>query len=123
MSTLRFQALKETLNRGSLTVVETERRSVLFGENVFNQTTMLQSLTKDAYASVIDAVEHGSKIDRKIADQIAAAMKDWSLSKGVTHYTHWFQPLTGATAEKHGSISTTRTRCFFFSSWRNPEYF
>ncbi len=107
MSTLRFEALKETLHRGSVIVKETERRSVLFGENVFDQKTMLQSLTNDAYNSVMDAIESGAKIDRKIADQIASAMKDWSLSKGVTHYTHWFQPLTGATAEKHDAFFET----------------
>ncbi|WP_062060046.1 glutamine synthetase III [Aquimarina longa] len=107
MSTLRFQALKETLNRNTVVVTETERRSALFGENVFNQRTMLQCLTKDAYTSVIDAIENGSKIDRTIADQIASAMKDWSLSKGATHYTHWFQPLTGATAEKHDAFFET----------------
>ncbi len=107
MSTLRFQALKETLNRDYVMVNESERRSVLFGENVFNQTAMLQCLTKDAYNSVMNAVEHGSKIDRSIADQIASAMKDWALSKGVTHYTHWFQPLTGATAEKHDAFFET----------------
>lgn len=107
MSTLRFQALKETLHRKPVIVTETERRSVLFGNNVFNQTTMLQYLTKDAYSSVMDAIEHGSKIDRKIADQISSAMKEWALSKGVTHYTHWFQPLTGATAEKHDAFFET----------------
>jgi len=107
MSTLRFQALKEALSRNSMVVTETERRSVLFGKNVFNQTTMLQYLTKDAYTSVMDAIDHGAKIDRRIADQIASAMKDWSLSKGVTHYTHWFQPLTGATAEKHDAFFET----------------
>ncbi|WP_299216389.1 glutamine synthetase III [uncultured Aquimarina sp.] len=107
MSTLRFQALKETLNRSSVIVTETERRSVLFGENVFNQATMLQYLTKDAYNSVMDAIDHGTKIDRRIADQIASSMKDWSLAKGVTHYTHWFQPLTGATAEKHDAFFET----------------
>ncbi|SHJ21328.1 glutamine synthetase III [Aquimarina spongiae] len=104
MSTLRFQALKESMLHRSLKVTENERRSVLFGENVFNQTTMLQSLTKDAYNSVMDAIENGSKIDRRIADQIASSMKDWALAKGVTHYTHWFQPLTGATAEKHDAF-------------------
>lgn len=107
MSTLRFQALKETLHRKPVIVTETERRSVLFGKNVFNQTTMLQYLTKDAYSSVMDAIDHGSKIDRKIADQISSAMKEWALSKGVTHYTHWFQPLTGATAEKHDAFFET----------------
>jgi glutamine synthetase len=68
---------------------------------------MRQSLTKDAYKSVMDAIEHGSKISRGVADQIASAMKDWALSKNVTHYTHWFQPLTGATAEKHDAFFET----------------
>ncbi|WP_025741760.1 glutamine synthetase III family protein [Aquimarina pacifica] len=107
MPTLRFQALKETLRRNSIVIKETERRSALFGENVFNQTTMLQYLTKDAYDSVIDAIDNGSKISRSIADQIASSMKEWALSKGVTHYTHWFQPLTGATAEKHDAFFET----------------
>jgi len=107
MSTLRFHAIKETLNRKPVKVKEKIRRSSLFGENVFNDATMRQSLTKDAYKSVNDAIDKGSKIDRGIADQIASAMKDWALSKGVTHYTHWFQPLTGATAEKHDAFFET----------------
>jgi len=107
MSTLRFHAIKETLNRKPLKIEEKERRSAIFGANVFNEATMRQSLTKDAYNSVMDAIENGSKIDRAIADQIASAMKDWALSKGVTHYTHWFQPLTGATAEKHDAFFET----------------
>jgi len=107
MSTLRFHAVKETLNRKPVKIEENERRSSIFGTNVFNEATMRQSLTKDAYKSVIDAIENGSKIDRGIADQIATAMKDWALSKGVTHYTHWFQPLTGATAEKHDAFFET----------------
>jgi glutamine synthetase len=107
MSTLRFHAVKETLNRKPLKVKENQKRSAIFGANVFNQATMRQSLTKDAYKSVNDAIEHGAKINRGIADQIASAMKDWALSKGVTHYTHWFQPLTGATAEKHDAFFET----------------
>ncbi|AXT19314.1 glutamine synthetase type III [Flavobacteriaceae bacterium AU392] len=107
MSALRFHALKETFNRKPVVVEENERRSAIFGSNVFNEATMRQSLTKDAYKSVMDAIENGSKIDRGIADQIAAAMKDWALTKGVTHYTHWFQPLTGATAEKHDAFFET----------------
>jgi glutamine synthetase len=107
MSTLRFSALKETLHRKPVFIEEKGRRSELFGENVFNTQTMRQYMTKDAYQSVIDAVEFGSKIDRKIADQIAVSMKDWALSKGATHYTHWFQPLTGATAEKHDAFFET----------------
>ena len=107
MSTLRFHALKKTLGRKPLKVKETERRSAIFGSHVFNEATMRQSLTKDAYKSVNDAIDKGSKISRGIADQIASAMKDWALSKGVTHYTHWFQPLTGATAEKHDAFFET----------------
>ena len=107
MSTLRFNAIKETLNRKPIIIKELERRSSIFGANVFNEDTMRQSLTKDAHKSVIDAIENGTKIDRSIADQIASAMKDWALSKGVTHYTHWFQPLTGATAEKHDAFFET----------------
>ncbi|MCO4822553.1 MAG: glutamine synthetase III [Flavobacteriaceae bacterium] len=107
MSTLRFHAIKESLNRKPLKIEEKERRSAIFGANVFNESTMRQSLTKDAYKSVMDAIENGSKINRGIADQIASAMKDWALSKGVTHYTHWFQPLTGATAEKHDAFFET----------------
>ncbi|MBT8258155.1 MAG: glutamine synthetase III [Bacteroidia bacterium] len=104
MSTLRFHALKESLGREPEAITESQKRSELFGVNVFNESTMRQSLTKDAFKSVKAAVEKGAKIDRGIADQIAAAMKDWAISKGTTHYTHWFQPLTGATAEKHDAF-------------------
>ncbi|UAM96841.1 glutamine synthetase III [Polaribacter litorisediminis] len=104
MSTIRFSALQETLNRRPLKVLETEKRSVLFGQNVFNKYAMQQYLTRAAYESVMNAIDKGTKIDRKIADQVAVSMKDWAVSKGATHYTHWFQPLTGATAEKHDAF-------------------
>ncbi|WP_298782345.1 glutamine synthetase III [uncultured Polaribacter sp.] len=104
MSTIRFAALQETLNRKALKVEENEKRSVLFGKNVFNKHAMQQYLTRSAYESVMNAIEKGTKIDRKIADQVAVSMKDWSISRGATHYTHWFQPLTGATAEKHDAF-------------------
>ena len=107
MSILRFHALKQTFDRKPVPVEEKERRSDLFGRNVFNETAMRQSLTKDAYKSVMSAIENGTKIDRNIAGQISASMKDWALSKGVTHYTHWFQPLTGITAEKHDAFFET----------------
>ncbi|MGJ8744864.1 glutamine synthetase III [Polaribacter sp.] len=104
MSTIRFNALQETLNRNPIKVIQTEKRSSLFGKNVFNKYAMQQYLTRAAYESVMNAIEHGTKIDRKIADQVAVSMKDWAMSKGATHYTHWFQPLTGATAEKHDAF-------------------
>lgn len=107
MATLRFQALKEASNRIPVKFEETDRKSNIFGSNVFNDKAMRQFLTPDAFKGVRDAVQHGSKIDRKLADYIAMGMKEWALSKGVTHYTHWFQPLTGATAEKHDAFFET----------------
>ncbi|MFY7665696.1 glutamine synthetase III [Flavobacterium sp.] len=107
MSTLRFRALQEASSRKPVKFEETDRKSVLFGLNVFNQRAMKQFLTPDAYKGVQDAIQHGTKIDRKLADYIAMGMKEWALTKGVTHYTHWFQPLTGATAEKHDAFFET----------------
>jgi glutamine synthetase len=107
MSKIRFQALIEASRRKPVQVIEDSKRSDLFGENVFNENTMRQYLTKDAFEGVMSAIDHGKKIDRKIADQVSSAMKEWALAKGVTHYTHWFQPLTGATAEKHDAFFET----------------
>ena len=107
MSKIRFNALNETLRRAPIKVKEVKKRSSLFGENVFNKDTMRQYLTEEAFNGVMNAIEHGAKIDRKIADQAAASMKDWALSKKATHYTHWFQPLTGGTAEKHDAFFET----------------
>ncbi|MFD0837128.1 glutamine synthetase III [Mariniflexile aquimaris] len=107
MSTLRFYAIKESSANKPIVVEEKERRSDLFGKNVFNENTMRQYLTKDAFVGVMNAIQYGKKIDRSIADQVASSMKDWALSKGVTHYTHWFQPLTGTTAEKHDAFFET----------------
>jgi glutamine synthetase len=107
MSTIRFQALREASTRKPVKFEETGKKSVLFGSNVFNDKAMKQYLTSDAFKGVQGAVQHGTKIDRKLADYIAMGMKEWALSKGVTHYTHWFQPLTGATAEKHDAFFET----------------
>lgn len=107
MSTLRFKAISDTFNRKPVVVNEPERRSSIFGKNVFNESAMRQYLTKDSFKSVMDAIENGSKIDRAVADHISTGMKEWAISKGATHYTHWFQPLTGATAEKHDAFFET----------------
>ena len=107
MSTLRFRAINETLNRKPIPVEEPARRSAIFGKNVFNELAMRQFLSKDSYNSVIDATVNGSKINRNIADQISTGMKEWAITKGATHYTHWFQPLTGSTAEKHDAFFET----------------
>jgi len=105
MSKIRLQALNETLNRTPRVIEEeTNRRSTLFGSKVFTKDSQRHHLSKDAYNAVQDAINHGTKIDREIADQVASAMKAWALEKGATHYTHWFQPLTGITAEKHDAF-------------------
>lgn len=107
MSTIRFQALQTTLGKKPVKVEELDKKSAIFGSNVFNDKAMRQFLTPEAYKAVQSAVQHGTKIDRKLADYIAMGMKEWALSKGVTHYTHWFQPLTGTTAEKHDAFFET----------------
>ncbi|MFV0571104.1 MAG: glutamine synthetase III [Xanthomarina gelatinilytica] len=104
MSTLRFHAIKKSLNKKPIKIEEAERRSNIFCANVFNEDKMRQYLTKEAFVSVMDAIVNGTKIDRVVADHISTGMKEWAISKGVTHYTHWFQPLTGATAEKHDAF-------------------
>ncbi len=107
MSSIRFQALKEAQNRQPVQFEESGKKSAIFGSNVFNEKAMRQYLPSDAFKAVQGAIEDGTKIDRKLANYIAMGMKEWALSKGVTHYTHWFQPLTGATAEKHDAFFQT----------------
>lgn len=104
MSTLRFNAITESLNRKPIHVEETKIRSEVFGENVFTETSMRRYLTRDSFQGVMDAIERGSKIPKSLADDISSGMKEWAISRGATHFTHWFQPLTGATAEKHDAF-------------------
>lgn len=101
---MRFEALSKSHSRNPLRIEESEKRSDLFAKNVFNNEKMMQFLTDAAFNKVQAAIFSGSKIDRKIADQVAEGMKAWALAMGATHYTHWFQPLTGATAEKHDAF-------------------
>lgn len=104
MSTLRFQAVRDAYQRQPQSAPNHQNRSELFAANVFDKKTMRAYLTQDAYAQVCQAIDKGTQIDRKVADHVAASMRDWALSKSATHYTHWFQPLTGATAEKHDAF-------------------
>lgn len=107
MARHRFRALEEVLSRKPVEVkMQADKVSDLFGANVFGYDRMRQYLSKDAFETVMEAVSAGSKIDRKTADQVANSMKAWAMSQGVTHYTHWFQPLTGTTAEKHDAFFT-----------------
>jgi glutamine synthetase len=104
MSSFRKAAINDVLHRSPKQVETATKISELYGKNVFHIDVMREFLTEEAFESVTSAVNNGARIDRKIADQVASAMKDWAISKGATHYTHWFQPLTGATAEKHDAF-------------------
>ena len=81
----------------------------IFGSMVFNREVMRQRLSPKVYDRLIDIIENGGEMERDVADAVAKAMKEWAIEKGATHYTHWFQPMTGITAEKHDSfISPTK---------------
>jgi glutamine synthetase len=102
---IRIKALEDVLNRSPrLTEAPSHKISEFFGSNVFNEDAMRMFLTEDAWYAVRQATQHGERIDRKLADQVASGMKEWASSKGATHYTHWFQPLTGLSAEKHDAF-------------------
>lgn len=105
MAIIRFKAIEQILTRPAIEPkVYTEKVSDYYGKNVFNKSVMQTFLSKEAFQSVMSAIEGGSRIERKIADQVANSMKAWAMSMGATHYTHWFQPLTGSTAEKHDAF-------------------
>lgn len=104
MSNIRFKALELAISRPKRSITMPGKVSDYFGENTFNQAVMRQYLSKEAFQQLQDVINKGDKIDRRIADQVATAIKSWAISKGATHYTHWFHPLTGATAEKHDSF-------------------
>lgn len=105
MSSLRFNMVKEAFAHMPASVPAPEKKtSEYYGENVFNREQMRKYLSKDTYKIVTDAIDNGKPLDRGIANHVASGMKMWALEKGVTHYTHWFHPLTDATAEKHDAF-------------------
>ena len=102
---LRFQVVEEAFKKKALDVkVPTERPSEYFGKYVFTRQKMYKYLPKDVYDKMIDVMDNGARLDRSIADAVATGMKQWAMEMGVTHYTHWFQPLTEGTAEKHDAF-------------------
>ena len=102
---LRFQVVEEAFKKHALDVkVPSERPSEYFGKYVFNKEKMYRYLPKNVYDKMIDVIDNGASLDRSIADAVADGMKKWALEMGVTHYTHWFQPLTEGTAEKHDAF-------------------
>src|SRR4051812_11741654 len=107
---LRFQAINNLTNEPLEVKVEGSTKiTAIFGENVFTLKTAREFLSDEAYKSLLASIKGGKKIDRAVANQIASGLRQWAESKGVTHYTHWFQPLTGTTAEKHDSFFTIKS--------------
>ena len=105
MTNLRFQVVEEAFKKKPLEVIApVERPSEYFGKNVFNRAKMYKYLPPSVYEKLIDVIDNGTRLDRSIADAVAAGMKQWAEENGVTHYTHWFQPLTEGTAEKHDAF-------------------
>ena len=104
---LRFDAISN-INNTETAVPASAKITGIFGTNVFTLKTAREYLSDEAYKSLITSIRGGKKIDRNVANQIANGIRAWAESKGVTHYTHWFQPLTGTTAEKHDSFFTLK---------------
>ena len=105
MSNSRFNAVEKASNRKAVeAITSTQKVSEYFGENVFNRKAMQKYLSKETYKALTYAIDNGVPIDREVANLVAAGMRMWALEKGVTHYTHWFQPLTDGTAEKHDAF-------------------
>jgi glutamine synthetase len=106
---LRFNAIETiSADQGAPVVTPNVKITGIFNENVFTLKTARQYLSDEGYKSLLNSVRGGKKIDRNVANQIANGLRAWAESKGVTHYTHWFQPLTGTTAEKHDSFFTLK---------------
>ena len=105
MGNLRFEVVAEAFRKKPQEVATpSDRPSDYFGKYVFNRQKMYKYLPRDVYEKLIDVIDNGARLDRSIADAVAKGMKQWADEQGVTHYTHWFQPLTEGTAEKHDAF-------------------
>ena len=105
MNTLRFDAVKEAFNRKAIKPVAPEGlTSEYFGKYVFDMAKMKEYLKEETVAAIQDSITNGKTLDLSLADEVAAGMMKWAIEMGATHYTHWFQPLTEGTAEKHDSF-------------------
>ena len=105
MTNLRFQVVEEAFKKKPVEVIPpVERPSEYYGKNVFNRAKMYKYLPADIYDKLVDVIDNGTRLDRSIADGVAAGIRQWAEENGVTHYTHWFQPPTEGTAEKHDAF-------------------
>jgi len=109
MSSLRFKAIDNLTTTSDGMMPGAAKITAIFGENVFTLKIAREFLSDEAYKSLLASIKSGKKIDRAVANQIASGMRQWAESKGVTHFTHWFQPLTGTTAEKHDTFFTIKS--------------
>src|ERR1700710_923968 len=109
MSSLRFKAIDNLTTTAESQVPGAAKITAIFGENVFTMKTAREFLSDEAYKSLVASIKGGKKIDRAVANQIGSGLRQWAESKGVSHFTHWFQPLTGTTAEKHDSFFTIKS--------------
>jgi glutamine synthetase len=108
MESLRVKAINDLSTKSPVEMDGSKKITAIFGENVFKLQTAREFLSDEAYKSLTGSIKGGKKIDRAVANQIAAGLRQWAELKGVTHYTHWFQPLTGSSAEKHDSFFTIK---------------
>ena len=111
MSSYRFDAIEKVGKHNNFKINSYQNKKItdIFASHVFTGNVLRKYLTDEAYASLMASIKSGNKIERKIASQIAAGMKSWAEDLGATHYSHWFQPLTGTTAEKHDSFFTLKS--------------
>ena len=108
MANLRFNVVEKAFEKKALEIkTPAERPSEYFGKYVFNQQKMFKYLPLDVYTKLRDVIDNGSYLDLEVADKVAEGIKNWAVEMGVTHCTHWFQPLTGITAEKHDAFGTS----------------
>ena len=106
---LRFNAIQKLSANKEVKVEGAAKITGIFGSNVFTLKTAREFLSDEAYKSLTGSIKASQKIDRAMANQIANGIRAWAESKGVSHFTHWFQPLTGTTAEKHDSFFTIKS--------------
>ena len=122
MATLRFQAVEKAQNRPPVSVTPPSNKvSDYYGVNVFNEKAMKATISADMYKKLTETIRKNQRISDELADAVAAALKSWAINQGVTHYTHWFQPLTELTAEKHESFISVSSDGNILSQFSGKE--
>ena len=111
MSKLRFRVVERAFKKKAISVdIPQERPSEYFAKYVFNREKMFKYLPSTVFEKMVNVIDNGAPLEREVADEVAQGMKKWAVELGVTHYTHWFQPLTEGTAEKHDFFWNTTVK-------------